>query len=556
MEVIREIFSISYKVLRRLDDNNELQLNKWVEIRNETYLALNELVFRRVGELQFATTLIDADAVRQLILNSLSEVAEDHIKVRLKIYHLCRSLKLLNVNLYCFISFICFYIKTISKVLKGTVFSLKSYSLKSINIDPAVRIVIAVGFPRHSFSLEKNQFKSTEENGKFYPSFAEYLKDTHITKEDRVKLISCNEYERLSKEKENDSHFVNSVADVPVTLDRIKLAPKFLPARIISRVFLAGGMLRSCIFTSRQCFSVGIFYYISWCRSIGLNEIFAKLDDRIDAIYALPFSNKLGVIPVEKNKNRKLIFYNYSHNMGVPPNSFLHRCNEYSSKFKLEVAMAEMPPTLWRISGEAVGFTDIYEYLNSFRIYLNSHFGYRLPLNTGRQSPQKPVMIGFERKQNSISEKKDIRYVLVFDVPPETPEEYFGSHFAGNHLGQFEVVKSFIDEVLDVCIERDFKVLLKPKYSLSNYVPEYGEYLSELSTTHENSFEVLDPYASIGPAISLAVASIAMPYTSIKLVGDCAGVKSTYYLPDQFKYNDDGTTLFGRSELSSFLEKV
>jgi len=128
----------------------------------------------------------------------------------------------------------------------------------------------------------------------------------------------------------------------------------------------------------------------------------------------------------------------------------------------------------------------------------------------------------------------------------------------GNRVSDYEAIEEFLLESVNTCILMGFSVLIKPKYSLSNYDDRYQSLINRLHTMYEDKVIIVNPYIRMELIMKTSEYCINLPYTSTKLVADGFDTPSVYYMP--IKYKDifiDGcknqNIIFGKEKLKSFL---
>ena len=149
------------------------------------------------------------------------------------------------------------------------------------------------------------------------------------------------------------------------------------------------------------------------------------------------------------------------------------------------------------------------------------------------------------------------RYIIVYDIPPDFMSKQLQYSCLGSPTNSIEFVSAFLRDIDDVCHSMDVTILLKPKYSLSNYSIDYLELINSISAANEN-FYVLNPYSRILESDSSSfLGVIAAPFTSILKLSRTIRPINHYYAPIIFKemlkdnpFQNDYPLLVGRDMLN------
>jgi hypothetical protein len=547
--ILRLIFLLSYDALRR--NLAEPDYAAWSERKSRIHRRLNIAVFRFVSAAAFRQPRLADNKNKQLMLDILQEVVADHLKRRLSLYKLSARLGKPNRNLFLLAATFATYFDVLKKALLATLRNLKGREIDAgVSAGP---VVLTIGFPEHSFSVSAREGKLSE----IPSSFADFF----LARYADATLLSVDEYVRPSKRREDEKTLQDG--SLSTTLPRCKSTRRFSAGRFISNMLHVAREIAALIPRLLRHRGVALFELMSytyWARSFDYVRIAGLLGTRLEAIFVLPLSSGLGILPHLRATHEKLICYSYSQNYCEPPTVLLARERYFSTDCDCRIALADISPDAWRISGKAEGFTDVFEYMNSLKRFLNRQFALELPIDGFSQSSQQPLLLGYETAGAGIPQR-GARYIVIFDVPPEARHEQLSRHFCGNLSYDFSVVSEFLRELAQACVECGFDVFLKPKYSLGNYAAEYGRLLRDLLTDYKSRFQLLSPYTNARAVIESAAASISMPFTSMKLVCDHASLPSFYYMPERFRvsftrHGSRADIHFGKAQLAATLTRL
>jgi hypothetical protein len=560
MNILASIFRLSFRALEQGIGKDVADFDSWSEFKMQTYEHLNKLVFEWVSSSDFSTDTISENSGRQLLLDALHEIIFEHYEKRLNIYDTCVRLGILSERSFTYLSLMVSYAGFFRRCASAVYASLKCRTFK-LNTKAASKVVFAIGFPEHAFSVGNSNVNDQRTVAHtLHSSFGEYFLETYRPEATNTTLITIDEYVRASKSREQKSG-----SDLPLLEQNAKTVSRYKTGSRWSALVIVWQLLASArqlielgqrLFKSRnRNWLANIFYFIYWSRSISYFRMAERVGGCVEAIYALPFGAPLGLIPYIESSRAKLVYFNYSQNLCEPPTKYLNLGRVFHQTWDARAAMADMSPDAWRVCGKAVGFNDVFEYMNSFRNYMNSHFGYRLPLNDDSQPPQLPMMLGYETVEKNPKVQPG-KYIVVFDVPPEEHRSQYMRHFCGSPFGGAKVVEEFLNDLAKSCRINGFRLVLKPKYSLDNYSPEYRKFLFGLREIYGSDFGLLSPYSRIDVILSGASASVNMPYTSTKIICDWIRVPSVYYLPLRLRWSNQNQIIFGEMELNKFLSEL
>ena len=560
-QILPIIFHFSFRALSYGMKENKPDFHAWSETKAKTYGRLNKIVFRWVSRNQFIKPELADNKARQFLLDVLHEIVWDHYKNRLSLYKFCTKYNAFDKKFFVFASMLIAY----KGIFKQFIYAaLKNLKVRTFAPSPdATNLVFTIGFPEHSFSVSDAQ--KIDRNGQTeYPSsFGEFFLNKYAGKTQNTEIVSIDEYVRTSKSGSSEQDRDKGAQLAVISLTRHKTQHRWGGATLLPRmyIFIFGMVtLAGSLFKRNSDCMFEIMYFIYWARSLDYLRIINTAGKQVDAVFALPFSAPLGLIPYLKSTSEKLVYYSYSQNLCEPPTIFINRGRDYDPEWDHRIALSDMSPDAWSITGKAEGFNDIFEYINSFRRFLNARYSYKLPVADFSQSVQIPALLGYEIISEHI-EALEGRYIVVFDVPPQERKIQFSGNFCGSPMYEHSVTVEYLHELTQACVKHGLKLFLKPKYSLHNYSTQYNHFLHSLGKRYGSSFRLLDPYGSTRHVLRSASGCVSMPFTSMKWVCDYINIPSIYYMPESFRsaFTKGGASAnvhFGEDELANFLKTL
>ena len=546
------IFKVSY---RSLDKN--LYVTKddyidWSERKSVNNILINRLVYRWISKNVFFKDALENHKNRSFVLDVIYELYHAHLRRRLTVFHISK-----NENYFVTLSFMYLYLDVIIKVFKVMLQNIRTRKSPHAvrNRNPKI---IALGFPAHSFSFRKSDVCVKKKDNVFF-SFGEYYRNKHLKEKRRFSLYSIDEYIRSSSEFKKNKK--NKFHSIPASLDRYSSSRNINIFLFFKKnIKFMGRILWILIGRAENKHNrlLELMYYVFHARCLDYIKLISEVEKDLEAIYALSFSQNLGLLPYLKSTSSKLIYYSYSQNLCEPPINYLNSGREVNTHSNYRDVLADLSPDAWKVSGKCVGFTDVSEYVNLVKKYINYKFGYKIPFDDFIQQNEQPSMLGYEIIG---AEEINFKYIVVFDTPPQSRANEFSGFMSGNLNLKFEVISEFLLEVIQVCSKQGLVVYLKPKYSMSNYSLKYSEFLYDLLGKYRSHFFIIDPYCNTKEMVQRAEGCVCMPYTSIKLLCESLNIPSKYYMPESYKaaytrVSIDPNLICGKSELSKFISNL
>jgi hypothetical protein len=552
------IFRVSYISLK-YEKVKHKKFDRWVINKRRLNLIINTRIILWLSE--YSRNKI-SNKGSQFIIDALLEIIEYHYKQRVLIYSISNKIPCLKRSFFLIASISSVYVFNFIRLF----FIVLRLRLRCSGIhleNKNEKINIAIGFPTHAFSMFK---KNDKDLGKgvevtVVSSFAEYL--TYISS-NKNRLISYYEYQRPSKRNEcfNNKYEEDELVD---SYRRVIVKPESNIAYFFKNMCKLLYGLYVNRFDFRTGFSLFTVIYITkWIYSFSfdmqLNDLGLKYSN-VENIYTLPFSN-LGLLKYDNEISSKIISFSYSQNTTILPGRQVLNETGFFSEAELVDILADMP--LWALSysGSAVGFTAGYKSVNNIKKMFNEYLGCSFFIKNTSWAKQIPLTLGYENSYDFLPFRKhDKKNILIFDLPPENRNKTLSRALFGDRFAEYDMVEKFISDCVNCSIGSGFRVILKPKYSLSNYEIKYRNLISELKSKYGDDFILLDPYIKLSVVFNVASGCINMPYTSTKLIADSSGVCSIYYLPGEYRdsflrYEGLSPVIFGKGCMQKFLDRV
>ena len=528
-------------------ESKVIDFNRWPTVKRRLNLLINTAVFEYLSQLSDHHS---GKLSEQFVVEAISEMLLYHYKKRLILFKICDWVPFNRRMVFALLSLLLAYFQEINRFIFSV--SKLRYYYKPINQNFDKKINIVLGFPRHAFSIQ-NRDKNNKSQ-RMFSSFGEYLN----TMSQKGELFSVYEYVRPSKVAEKHIELNdNNVKEYP----RKKISPginwRIFFYRIIKLIYHyikihpsipVSNFLLKIIYVRKWFFS---FDYKNIVKAIGVTE------DNIEAIYVLPHADT-GLLNYNGKETHKIIIYNYAANVIGFPGQYFFCLKNPILRTELKNILADIPLSAFKLNGYPIGFTDIFSQLDCVRQALNDYMGCLLPLPNFIRETQIPMLLGYESLSFNHSNNLPKNCVAIFDDGPNTRREQLSMSLMGNRVSDYEAIEEFLLESVNTCILMGFSVLIKPKYSLSNYDDRYQSLINRLHTMYEDKVIIVNPYIRMELIMKTSEYCINLPYTSTKLVADGFDTPSVYYMP--IKYKDifiDGcknqNIIFGKEKLKSFL---
>ena len=543
------IFRVSYIALD-FEKRSDTNFDRWSTVKRRLNLLINTVIFDYLSKISDQNTV---HLYEQFIIDAVSDIISYHCKRRLKLYRACNKLPFNKRKAFVIASLMMAYYYEIKQLIFKVVKLKYSYKVADQNYPEEVDLVL--GFPRHAFSLSEAIEKVVGNGLRNTPSsFGEYLSVNRVQTD---VLFSIFEYEIHSKKKSFTKCGSEEVREYPRI--RVTTESKWLVfnRRIIRLLYH--------YLKTRPSIPVGslllkIIYIRKWLFSFNFENILSAIEvneTRVRTIFVFPFED-MGLLRYNNKNSSKIIAYSYSQNEFTPPAKSLTYFRGPISESKLKDILADIPLEALKLNGNAVGFTDIFNQLDYVRQALNNYMGCSFPAPDFTRDPQLPVLVGFKPTSTDWFDKLSTDYIAVFDTPPEDRQSQLSRTIMGDRTGDYEVVAEFLSECVHTCLQMGYGVMIKPKYSLSNYDERYQSLMKKFQIEYGNKVIIVDPYTRMELIMHSAKYSINMPYTSTKLVAESYGLSSTYYMPEMYRnafgrHCENQDIIFGNRDLTLFL---
>lgn len=529
----------------------------WVRARRRLDRRLNHAVFTFLAGSDFASRRFTDDAHVQFTLDAVSDLIAQHYRRRLWLYRQCRRLPFNLGRTFMLGSMLYAYRDQIAQFLQGVGHLARRYRIGPQRLP--LTIDLAVGFPRHSFATPATGDRNghTSDDVPAF-SFGEFLENFCRASPDPAMLVSLDEYVRMSKAKEEPRELGSvsrsRVAEYPRVKATLSRGLPVLLARLPRLALQLCALLWGSVCAPGSTL-LELEYCRKWARSYRYFELLGWIRKAVGPprrVFVPPFSD-VGLLSYDRTMRAKITTFSYSHNVFSPPSS-LQGDERALSQMDVGVVLASAPFGAFRLSGRAVGYTEIFGKVNRIRSAVNEAYGCRLPLEGAPQPAQRPVFLGYEPAEDESLPW----HVAVFDVPPESRATQLSRALLGDRTCDDEVVAEFLEECLDACQSQGFGVVFKPKYSLSNYSARYRAMLEGFRRQFGERLVLTSPYRRMAPLLASVRGSISMPYTSTKLIARAVGKPSVYFMPEKYRASfpksaGSADCIFGKNELTAFL---
>lgn len=484
------------KLLYILKNNNsyiydkftKLEIKEWLKYKIKIYPLIGSLIIKICKESSFKGRYIDATHRDQFIIEVIHFIYLILLESRKTPFNI-----IYNINIYFYL----FY-KIIIDFFKSIIKSSFEYRYE---FDPNNKYIIIYGFPSHAFN-----YSQKIETVNF--SLAEYLVKKYGTNQG-YNFLTINEFKRDYGNKLTSDSILNLYRQSPIKkINYFRLFYNFFES--IFKLFLS--------FFNKNTY-LSVYELILNNNSKSLENLLSN-NDNIVTLYKLA-TNSLGAINYKNKFHYKIVNYVYSQNFCECPTKYL---NKYPHEDIFEASDFSIDAFL--AYGGAVGYTNIWSYLNTYR--KNNGLAYT---DSSLISKETDCLIGY---QNLNLNNIQFKYILLFDIPPYSQESSIYNHIIGNKILSYNVLQSFIREIVIFAKQRNYKIVLKPKFNLNKYSAEYKKLL-----TTENII-VSDPYCKSDELIKNSEIVINIPYSTTKIVSEFYGKPSIFFLPGflEFDFKD------------------
>ena len=525
------IVRISYIALCKVD---QVDFDRWCVIKNRLNFVLN----RKIMQWLSSNSSLRYAHNDQFALDVVVESALIHYKQRASIYQLSSRFPKFGRSVFVYLSILRLFVKLLSRLLREFFLVSRVYKAQFSIKD---KVDVSLNFPSNSFntirdSRSKNCYSFGEYLAFYYPnttilSVGEYVR--HSQKKDakvsdgRV-LKTC----RKRPEKKTDwlLFFYRSLRLVGALLFKERNRPKGLFPKLV--------YIRKYIYQ---------FNFINMIEDLGLDI------NNIKTFFIMPFED-IGLLKYDSHISEKISSFNYSQNVLILPAPDL---GEIAGHVKF---LKYIPLHALTLSGKACGFISLHDNINTMKNTLNYQFDLNLPVYDPSPERESPIMLGYEVSDFSNEIKEGFlgkKFVAIFDLPPESQNHAMSRAITGDMVCNSTIVENFILDAIKVPISAGFFVIVKPKYSVSNYDDNYTRLLNKLKEQYGDRLVIADPYLNMKAIVDCSCASISMPYTSTKLIFEDNNIPSIFYIPEEyesvFRKNFSDDIVFGKERLENFI---
>ncbi len=496
------LFKESFKYLKKsLSTDNFYDR---VELNEASNLAINKIIFEEVKKEKYLN--ID------LILILVSKVIDMHLKNRNFIYKINKTFFFEKEYFFCKLSEIFFQLlvlKSFVKAILGACFEYK------INISNDVReLVIAIGFPKHSFVLNISDCYTE----KIIASFGQYIEKTHSSK---PLILSLDEYIRPSAKRD-------SCGDINNYLTYFRINPKkifsFLNIfKVIYFIKKNSGIKKMPLYFKiiQIIMALNDYPKLKFLQSIIKSKI------EIKNIYLLPRNMALSSI-INDDLFKLIKVYNVSENHIKPPATYFI-FNQNISNFNIDKILSTIDHNSLLTHWNYVGFCKSYYKIKKIK---NIIIGNSNDHSCDFQST--PVCLGYEIDYLPNVDFTLRKIITIFDVPPEEDNLQFSKTIGGDPTACQDFVQEFLVDIEKISRMNDCLILFKPKYSLNQYSESYRILINNFSKLNHR-FKIINPYTNLLRLAEVSDMNISMPYTTAKYIFESIARPAYFYIPEKYK---------------------
>jgi hypothetical protein len=520
--------------------DNEVAFDEWCFRKNNLNYRVNRAVFFYLKQKNIKKNYyIDNRMSNQFILDFIVELLFEHFKKRIRLYQLSNN-HIDHERLFILISFLTIYFYGFMLLLKGIWNFGIGYKFEFMAKVKSVSF--AINFPEHSFSIQNDVRISELDSQNQYSSFGEFLVGSGLISNESS-IISIDEYIRKSKMNElgkdklssyPNRESVNKVQNIKLLKSRSIILISLDLWKHFSQFLFLG-------FKMMQNFDgiVAVKRFQNYITAKRYKDLFDELKIKrikLKSIFLIPFENSIGDLKYDSEYNKKCLVFNYGENLLIPPSTIVQKLKrEDHALLNLKELMSEFSISAFNYCVNGVGFTDILFLLNSVRSKIEENYSIPLPMLKGNKAKQKTAVLGYEIDEINLDDNKFLTNIAIFDIPPEGKIEQLRRALSGDRSSEFNFIKEFLMDIVEFAMNKKVRLIHKPKYSLENYSKEYQMLIRSFKDSLTNRFVVLNPYTRLGTIFSNIEASLSMPYTSPKIIGDELLKKSFYYVPEKYR---------------------
>jgi hypothetical protein len=554
--LMMRVFRLSYLTVLRFD-NPDFPFNKWSRVKHLYDAKLNRLIFRFLATNKNSQYHQNLEVSQQRLFDATYYVVKRHLQNRLKIYAVTKCFPFGGFWAFNILSGINSVYSALIGIGVAVITGTKRIQCEEL--PAAKRTRVFLNFPARSFSYVPSAEKSPrpEKNYKVAFSLAEFIASEPNSFQDYLN-VSVNEGAKRSSQS-------TEAAKTPSTLrelDRIAISLAFQPAAIWSfagSFFYALGRTLLAFGSSRIALELEVLR--SDLRGQRYARILRQIElavGDIDVIYVVPYDD-IGNFRYDAQFVSRITNVNYSQHITTAPGKTFDAGKRPSKHDAFREG--EFPFYAYFHTGHAVGFTQLYKDIQRSKRGANKRFGCILPTTPTEYPEQVPMVLGYESTYPRASTPTQ-KSIALFDVPPhEFPGNLASTHLCGDALPQLRYIQKFLEEVSSAAYQQNIQVLLKPKYSLSNYDDTYRETICNLSDRYGAMFEAVDPYSNMADIIEIASGVVCFPYTSPLYLAKALEKPAIYYLPEvamnrYFQVEGDYHVVSGYEALVEFLGRL
>lgn len=527
------IINISYIAIYKTENINFIG---WTKVKNRINYLINSKIIKWVSTNSYNSPYNLGD---QFVLDSIIELIFIHYRQRVTVYKFVQKIPWFRRKLFVQICLFLIFFVLLGKLFRELMSNI--YYFKKIPYT-GKKINISIKFPQHSFNLARNY-----NSDKFY-SFGEYLTLNHPNEQ----IISIDEYVRQSKKNELTSQskkLLNLIRFKPTKVKNL-IRSFFRIFNVIFQLFREK-KLNGAIFLK-------LIYFRKYFYKYNFNNMLSDLglsNSNIKNIFILPFAD-VGLLKYDHEYHKKFIAYSYSQNSLIMPSPKLE---DIDTNLRIFQYMQLYPLIL---TENSYGFTSIYNSVAKIKKKLNKGFSLSLQIPSVTQS-ENPVTLGYENINFPRSIENQLLkrpIVAIFDNPPITHDVAISISTTGEKTCGYKFIENFILDTVEISILNGFSIIMKPKYSLSNYNDSYSNFLKSIKKKYKNKIIIAEPYLRIGEIVKHSFCSIHIPYTSTKMIFENSNISSVFYVPEKYRLgfeNNNATCIvYGKKGLQLYMKQL
>jgi hypothetical protein len=513
-------------LIKAAEEYNHDNFEGWIRLKSIFNLRLNRLSIKYFSRENFDS----AQKLNRLL--SLSLLLRAQYAIRAKIFYNFPKIKSKKIRVI--LCLVLTYFNVFHSLIKSFLSLAFLYEFFPKE-ETHKKIILTIGFPSYGFNYHSKYSHSN------ISSFGEYLHD-YVSKNNKVRIISVNEYVR--KSKRNEQHAIDKKPTPSILQNkRCFVKKKFSLSFLFCNLFKSITLWKS---QNRTFSIINITEYLSELQLIPYLDLIEKISqyNQIEKIFILPFT-ALEFFRKHPSVQDKVFVFYYSENYLIPPVS-----QSQNKAYKFSDLNISVLGGYCKVFGLTGNINYLYDFVSN---------SYGIKKENFQTTHDFPCVIGYESLFRSNASNKKFT-IALFDVPAETVEIQLARSMIGDMTANNDFVYEYLNDIITLSKKWELKILFKPKYSLSNtnYNVNYRKILNRFVDLYPHNFEISDPYARLADIISCSDLVISFPYTSTYRFSLHWGKPSFFYIPTKFAniFLNGGCRsdcLYGSSEVEKIL---